>query len=147
MPTLFVLSGPDIGRTHELDDGAVLGRSPECEAPLRGSSVSRRHARLEQRGASWFLVDLGSRNGIRRGELRVEEVELEDGGTVTVGDVELRFRLEVVGGTEAPPPRRAPAPVPPPVEELPEDEPLGSSSDDEGIVFVLHHIFAGAAAW
>ncbi len=112
MPTLFVLSGPDIGRTFELGDGAVLGRSPECEAPLRGASVSRRHARLEARGADWFLVDLGSRNGIRRGELREEELRLEDGGTLAVGDVELRFRLEVVGETAAPPPRAASRPSP-----------------------------------
>jgi len=164
MPTLFVLSGPDIGRTFELGDGAVLGRSPECEAPLRGASVSRRHARLEARGADWFLVDLGSRNGIRRGELREEELRLEDGGTVAVGDVELRFRLEVAGTTAAPPPRTAPRPspsaaavtAPAPDEALSapaEDGPAEGDSadgdsadevggaDDDGIVFEDEELF------
>jgi predicted component of type VI protein secretion system len=164
MPTLFVLSGPDIGRTFELGDGAVLGRSPECEAPLRGASVSRRHARLEARGADWFLVDLGSRNGIRRGELREEELRLEDGGTLAVGDVELRFRLEVVGETAAPPPRAASRPspsaaavtAPAPDEALSwpaEDGPADGDSadgdsadevggaDDDGIVFEDEELF------
>jgi predicted component of type VI protein secretion system len=143
MPILFVLSGPDIGRTFELGDGAVLGRSPECEAPLRGASVSRRHARLEARGDDWFLVDLGSRNGIRRGELRERELRLTDGGTLSVGDVELRFRLEEAGVREAPPARAAaPAPAAPaPAPEVEELDLEEAEEEPDGLVFEGEELF------
>ena len=100
---LFVLSGRQAGHSFDVADGAVLGRSPECDVCLLDRSVSRRHARLERAGAGWRLVDLGSRNGLRRNGERVESTALEDFDEVQVGELTLRFR--------APDAAQAPAPA------------------------------------
>jgi pSer/pThr/pTyr-binding forkhead associated (FHA) protein len=51
MPTLFVLSGNDVGRSFYFDGPVVLGRVQDVDFTLRSVSVSRRHARLEPVGA------------------------------------------------------------------------------------------------
>jgi predicted component of type VI protein secretion system len=94
MPVLFALSGPDLGRSFEVVEGSLIGRVEECDVILRDASVSRRHARLEQRGESWALVDLGSSNGITSVGRRAKELELEDGALFELGKVEMRFRME-----------------------------------------------------
>jgi len=109
MPQVFVLGGKDVGRSFEVGPGTVLGRSPECGVHLADLSVSRRHARVEREGERWVLVDLGSRNGLRLGSVRVERIELEDHLEVLVGELPLRFRLEPAGT-----PARAPVPPPDP---------------------------------
>ena len=111
MPTIYVLSGPEVGRTHEAGEGAVLGRSPDCEVPLRASSVSRHHARLEREGQEWVLIDLDSSNGVRFEGKRVARLELHDGILFALGDLELRFRNVVEADEPAPPPVAPPAPV------------------------------------
>src|SRR5262249_18008291 len=93
MPRLYILSGPDLGRSVDVQDGATLGRAVECSVHLRDASVSRHHARLERSGEGWRIVDTESRNGLHvRGE-RVAAAALVDGIEFRVGDVDLRFRL------------------------------------------------------
>jgi predicted component of type VI protein secretion system len=99
---LFVLSGRQAGHSFDVADGAVLGRSPECDVCLLDRSVSRRHARLERAGAGWRLVDLGSRNGLRRNGARVESAPLEDFDEVQVGELTLRFRAPDAAEAPAP---------------------------------------------
>ena len=74
MPEFFCLSGPDMGRSFEVDDGALFGRAPECRVRLRDKSISRQHARLERDGDRWRLVDAGSRNGVFVDDERVVHV-------------------------------------------------------------------------
>jgi hypothetical protein len=64
MSKLYVLNGPDIGRSFELKEGVnYIGRSPENDVQIKDHTVSRRHLRILQQGNSYFLTDLGSRNG------------------------------------------------------------------------------------
>lgn len=94
MPVLYVLSGPDVGKSFNVGDGAILGRSPDCQAPLRGEGVSRKHARLEQAGDEWVLIDLDSRNGLHSDGERRRRIELKDGQLFELGKLELRYRSE-----------------------------------------------------
>ena len=59
MPRIFVLSGPDVGASHDVASGATFGRSNDCAVPLHDASVSRQHARLEERDGDWHVVDTG----------------------------------------------------------------------------------------
>ena len=111
MPTLFVLSGPEIGRSFELDGEVVVGRSPENAVPLAAPSISRRHARIAHEATGWVVHDLDSRNGLFSGELRVQRLELTDGDVFRLGDVELRFRLAGAAAAKAPQ-VSAPSPTP-----------------------------------
>jgi pSer/pThr/pTyr-binding forkhead associated (FHA) protein len=128
MPVIYVLSGPDLGRTFDVEDGALFGRSPDCQVVLRDTGVSRRHARLELRGKTWLLVDQGSRNGISRDGQRLKELELEDGTLFEIGHLELRFRLQAQGVVGAPPPRTPPELE---VERATQDLPHIRFDDDE----------------
>jgi hypothetical protein len=117
---LFVLSGPDVGKSFGVSNGDTLGRSPDCIITLRDGSVSRRHAHLEQRGDSWYVVDDRSRNGVTVDGQRVERAELTDMQEFLLGELLLRFRVEV---PVPPVPPARPAPVAPEAPPAPEPPP------------------------
>lgn len=102
MPTLFVLSGDDVGRSFDFDGPVVLGRIKDVDFTLRSASVSRRHARLEPVDGGWELVDLGSSNGTSLRGRRIERARLSDGDVLRLGDCEVRFRCEAPVVREAP---------------------------------------------
>lgn len=107
MPRIYVLSGPDLGRTFDVAAGATFGRTAECQVILRDASVSRAHARLETTESGWRVVDTGSRNGLFARDERVPSFDLDDGDEFRLGEVVLRFRAD------AAPAERAPTPVAP----------------------------------
>jgi serine phosphatase RsbU (regulator of sigma subunit) len=64
----------------------TVGRSVPAEVILEGSTVSRRHCRLERQGDSIVLSDLGSTNGTYVNSERIAApVVLEDGARITIG--------------------------------------------------------------
>jgi pSer/pThr/pTyr-binding forkhead associated (FHA) protein len=73
----------------------VIGRSRDCDIQLSDTNVSRRHAELRQEGASYWVVDLGSTNGLEVNGKRVKRAKLNDGDTITVGSTEVRFSQEI----------------------------------------------------
>jgi hypothetical protein len=73
----------------------VLGRSAGCDIRLGDPNVSRRHAELRQQGTSYWMVDLGSTNGVEVNGARVERAKLDHGDTVTLGESELVFMREL----------------------------------------------------
>lgn len=106
MPEIFILTGPDIGRSFEVSDGAAFGRSPDCSVRLRDRSISRQHAHLTLVDGCWILSDDGSRNGVfagtKPGSERVERFELVDGSEFRLGDVACRFRNAPAASQSAP---------------------------------------------
>ena len=72
----------------------VIGRSRECDVQLADANVSRRHAELRQEGASYWIVDLDSTNGLEVNGRRLKRSKLEDGDRLTLGSTELTFRRE-----------------------------------------------------
>jgi predicted component of type VI protein secretion system len=75
------------GLETALTDGMVIGRAPDCQLIVQESSVSRKHARIEQRGLDWWLVDLKSSNGIACNGQKLESFELRAGDLVSLGTV------------------------------------------------------------
>jgi pSer/pThr/pTyr-binding forkhead associated (FHA) protein len=83
------------GQTRRVDKRRVLlGRSRECDIQVEDPNVSRRHAELRQEGATYWIVDLDSTNGIEVNGRRVKRAKLEPGDTFTVGSTELTFTTE-----------------------------------------------------
>ena len=104
-------------------DVSVVGREPGCEIFVNDGSVSRRHARVERRGAAFFVVDEGSANGTFLDSQRVADALLRPGQEVRFGAMPFRVEITGASGFEAdgtilggtpmaapPPPPRAPAP-------------------------------------
>jgi hypothetical protein len=81
----YVLEGPT----------AVLGRSKESDCIFRDPNVSRHHAEL-RRGPTgdWQIVDLGSTNGVKVNDRRVESSRLSPGDEVTLGTTRFIFDIE-----------------------------------------------------
>jgi len=72
----------------------VIGRSKECDVQLSDPNVSRQHAELRQEGTTFWLIDLGSTNGIEVNGRKVKRARLESGDTVVLGSSELVFGRE-----------------------------------------------------
>ncbi|HLM44122.1 MAG TPA: FHA domain-containing protein, partial [Myxococcaceae bacterium] len=87
MPALLLLSGPSAGLRYEIQEEAIIGRSPSCEIPLTDDDqMSRRHARFTVVDSQVRLADLGSRNGtLVNGDRISTEVVLQPGDRVLVG--------------------------------------------------------------
>jgi FhaA, N-terminal domain/FHA domain len=73
----------------------VIGRSRDCDVQLSDTNVSRRHAELRQEGASYWIIDLGSTNGLEVNGKRVKRAKLADGDTITLGSTDVSFSREV----------------------------------------------------
>jgi Protein of unknown function (DUF3662)/FHA domain len=83
------------GQTRRVDKRRfVLGRSRECDIQVEDANVSRRHAELRQEGATYWIVDLDSTNGIEVNGKRVTRAKLEPGDTFTVGSTDVTFSTE-----------------------------------------------------
>jgi Protein of unknown function (DUF3662)/FHA domain len=80
------------GTKHEVKQRRlVIGRSRDCDLQLSDANVSRRHAELRQEGASYWIVDLASTNGIEVNGKRVKRAKLHDGDRVTLGSTAVVF--------------------------------------------------------
>jgi len=84
------------GKRHEISKRVVvIGRSKDADVRIDDPNVSRRHAELRQEGATWWLVDLDSTNGVELHGKRVKRVKLEDGTRFTIGSTEIAFTREL----------------------------------------------------
>ena len=84
------------GERHEISKRrAVIGRSKDADLQVTDPNVSRRHAELRQEGATYWLIDLDSTNGVEVRGKRVKRLKLEDGTRFTVGSTEMAFSREL----------------------------------------------------
>ncbi|MFL5605028.1 MAG: FHA domain-containing protein, partial [Gemmatimonadaceae bacterium] len=94
LATLEVLTrGLQEGKRFRIERSIVqIGRGTHNDIHLAEDSVSGSHATLMRRGAAWYLVDLGSRNGSYVDGARVTEQQLASGCELRLGNVKLLFR-------------------------------------------------------
>ncbi len=84
------------GAPYEVTKRRVtIGRSRECDIRLADPNASRKHAELRQDGATYWIVDLGSTNGVEVNGTRTKRAKLGPGDTVTIGATSLEFRREL----------------------------------------------------
>ncbi len=80
------------GRKHAVTKASVvLGRSREADIRVADVNVSRRHAELRQEGAGYWIVDLGSTNGLELNGKRVDRARVRDGDRIMLGSTEVVF--------------------------------------------------------
>jgi len=94
-PVLVVISGQEVGTRRPVDGSlVVIGRDPDVDLILTDALVSSRHARLEDRGDSWTLVDLGSTNGTTVNGEKGSEFPLKHGDKIVLGATVVRFEMQ-----------------------------------------------------
>jgi neural Wiskott-Aldrich syndrome protein len=75
-------------------DRYLLGRSKtQADLRLDDPNVSRQHAAIERVGSAWYIVDLGSTNGVQMGGERVARRALVDGDVITITSHEILCSL------------------------------------------------------
>ena len=90
---LFVVEGPDTGRSFSVGPQSVLGRDPTAAIHLNDDEVSRRHALISAGEGRVLIEDLGSSNGTYvDDELITNERELQAGTRLKVGQSVLELR-------------------------------------------------------
>ena len=74
------------GRPFPVDkDRFLIGRSTtQSDLRLDDPNVSRQHAVIEKVGSAWYVVDLGSTNGVHVGGERITRRAIGDGDVITI---------------------------------------------------------------
>ena len=68
----------------------LLGSAPGVDVRIRDATVSGEHCRVAHRGAMVEVQDLGSRNGVRVGGVRVQHARLYPGSCFEIGHTAVR---------------------------------------------------------
>ena len=75
-------------------DGALIGRSRDCDIVMTSTDVSRRHAEIRATPEGWTIHDLGSTNGVRVNGERVRGAEpIHAGDTIELGAARLSIEV------------------------------------------------------
>ncbi len=98
---IAVYHGVRLREIYKLTPGSEIttGRDESCRIMLADGSCSRRHAALVWKDATWWLRDLGSRNGTMvNGHKITQPLSLKEGDEIRVGNITLRFTRKLSDG-------------------------------------------------
>src|SRR5882757_67622 len=73
----------------------LIGRDPECDIQIDSRKISRRHCCIAQVNDYLVVRDLGSTNGIRINDMRVQEGTLRADDVLMIGGNLYRVTWEV----------------------------------------------------
>ncbi len=91
--TLELIDSGDVSPAFTIDKETVqIGRLADNDIMLPDPNVSRAHARVSQRGDSYFITDLKSTNGTFLNEERIMDAQLADEDVIRLGGTRLIFR-------------------------------------------------------
>jgi hypothetical protein len=81
------------GRAHELGmRRLVIGRSRECDITVEDPNISRRHAEIRHENGAYWVVDLGSTNGVEVNGKRIDKARLRNDDQIVIGRTSLVFQ-------------------------------------------------------
>jgi len=73
-------------------DRFVIGRGKQAvDLTIKDPNISRQHAMVEHQAGQYFLVDMGSTNGLECNGERVVRRAIAEGDVVRICDHEVRF--------------------------------------------------------
>ncbi|HEX7151180.1 MAG TPA: adenylate/guanylate cyclase domain-containing protein [Thermoanaerobaculia bacterium] len=81
----------DLGvpRVADLKPETSVGRTEGNDLVLNHPSVSRKHARFEERHNGWWIIDLRSTNGVKVNGNLITEAQVSPGDKILIGSVQL----------------------------------------------------------
>ncbi len=73
-------------------DTVTIGRGRQCDLAIKDPHLSRAHCRLEREGAGFLIRDLGSRNGVKVNDKRIQGTRsLATGDLIRIGQTRLLY--------------------------------------------------------
>jgi pSer/pThr/pTyr-binding forkhead associated (FHA) protein len=90
---LMLMEGDSAGQVFALNKAILtIGRNADCDIVIPEASISRQHVQIVRQELGWYVQDLSSMNGTAINGQRLSAPQrLEDGDTLTVGDIPLRY--------------------------------------------------------
>lgn len=83
----------------------ILGSRIDADVRIRDATVSGRHCLAAHRGDAVEIIDLGSRNGVRVGGVRVQRARVQPGASFEIGNSVVRlFTPRLIAQIEEAPP-------------------------------------------
>ena len=91
---IVALKGKVYSKSFTLENGQklILGRGQEADIQILDAGLSRNHCSVEKQDDTFFIADLGSRNGTHVNGERIERAELHAGDVIGLGGIEFQFR-------------------------------------------------------
>ena len=85
----IIYQGEKVGITK---DRFVIGRGKQSsDLTLKDPNVSRQHAMIEYQNGVYFMVDMGSTNGVEYNGQRIARKQIAEGDVFRICDHDLRF--------------------------------------------------------
>jgi diguanylate cyclase (GGDEF)-like protein len=100
-PSIVVVLGPDVGSRVVLERSVDIGRDPDCGLPLHDDSVSWHHARVEDHGGEWVLLDHESTNGTLLNGQPCGGAPLKAGDRIFLGKTVLEVQQDALHDAQA----------------------------------------------
>ena len=89
---LLFISGPLAGKGKKLkNEITVIGRSSSCDICISDASISREHAKIFLEKGIYTIKDLGSHNGIKVNDSKLDQLILKNGLRFRLGTAEIEF--------------------------------------------------------
>jgi ABC transport system ATP-binding/permease protein len=100
-PTQFVIIWPDGKRqvVPMYSETVRIGRggdNNDIAVPPEFKSISRRHIEIRREGKSYRLIDLGSSNGVYVNGQKVENIVLQDGDQIRIGEINDKQEVQIL---------------------------------------------------
>lgn len=109
MGYIRVYCGNDLRKQFELgEDRVTIGRTEENIIVLADEGISRLHAAIEHENGEYFIVDLGSSNGVFLNNEKIEKAKLKYWDEIQIHNFVIKFMAkpglgESKGNTDEPP--------------------------------------------
>lgn len=91
MAYLMLKTSDGVRKVDLQDEPVTIGRHPECGIVVDDERSSRRHCIVERIGGGFRVRDLGSRNGTKVNDRRVEYKDLSDRDVIRIGKLKIRY--------------------------------------------------------
>jgi predicted component of type VI protein secretion system len=83
----LIITNVQTEKSFRIEEKAVMGRQRGCHVVLSDTMAPRKHASILCRNGTYFIEDLGSRNGTFVNDRPVKKpTELRDGDTIRIGE-------------------------------------------------------------
>ncbi|RBP48554.1 FHA domain-containing protein [Arenicella xantha] len=102
MSYVRIYCGNDLRKQFELgENGATIGRTDDNVIVLADEGISRQHAAIEHQNGEYFIVDLGSSNGVFLNNEKVEKAKLKYWDEIQIHNFVIKFMAKpVLAGTK-----------------------------------------------
>lgn len=89
---LLFRSGPLAGKGRKIKkEITIIGRSSSCDICIADASISREHAKIIVEKGVFSIKDMGSHNGIKVNDSKLEQLILKNGTRFKLGTAEIEF--------------------------------------------------------